>query len=146
MPRLFLVYLPFLGLPTRGTALYTCLKLLCQFLPSKLHNILFWNSNVHLTANRIKARSVLRFQDRVTVHVVVNGLEIDCVYHISQEIHDLCYRLATLVLSINWESGSHTGLACHRPPPGSKNARCPPRDVVRQTVYGLALNSSNGIA
>lgn len=39
-----------------------------------------------------------------------------------------------------------TGLANHRVPPLSNQLRCPPKEVVHSTAYGVCLNSSIGNA
>lgn len=44
----------------------------------------------------------------------------------------LMWSRSTLVAM--WFRKFDTGFECQRPPPISKKARCPPRDVVRQTV------------
>ena len=69
--------------------------------------------------------------ERVPIGVGSNGIEVDLVDHVVEEVANL------IQVSFDGEieqKGGHTGRGCHLPPPISNHERCPPSEVVRSTA------------
>lgn len=57
---------------------------------------------MHLAAYGIEARPILGFQDLVTIHLMIDGLELNRLCHVPQEIHHLSNLSARFSLSHDW--------------------------------------------
>lgn len=101
--------------------------------------------NIHLPPHWVIVGCVLRLHHCIAVHLVTDRFQIDQSGHVFEKIRHLVSRVSFSHQHQNIHKYL-TGFACQRLPEGSKNPRCPPIDVVKQTVYGFALNSSYGIA
>lgn len=100
-------------------------------------------NDLQLPSHWVKVRLGLR-SGGLLDKVRLDGIQVDLSHHCVEEVANL--RLCQQSESCDEWASCLTGRACHLPPPSSNQDKCPPRDVVTRTVYGLALISWYGMA